>query len=166
MMNEIFVEFRIDPSDNLPEIFLNGKCVKQEIRSMRVSEKVSLVSAIPFVRKAMVELQQKMGKEKGVVMDGRDIGTTVFPDAELKIFVTASPVIRAQRRVDEMRSKGVDVSFEEVLKNVEERDFLDQNRTVSPLRKAEDAILLDNSNMTCREQDNWLMEQCDRVMRH
>lgn len=164
MMPGISVEFRINPSNNLPEVFLNGKRAEEEIRTMRVSEKVSLVSAVPFVREAMVDLQRKMGEKKGVVMDGRDIGTTVFPDAELKIFVTASPEIRAKRRLDEMKSKGMDVSFNDVLKNVEERDFMDQNRSVSPLRRADDAILLDNSSMTCDEQDVWLIDQCRKAI--
>ena len=127
---------------------------------MEVSGKVSIVAAVPLVREAMVALQRKMGEDKGVVMDGRDIGTTVFPDAELKIFVTASPQIRAQRRLDEMRSKGDnEVTFKEVLFNVEERDRIDQTRAVSPLRKADDAIVLDNTNMSIAEQDEWLMNE-------
>ena len=163
-MNGLKITFKINQETGKPETYLNGENVEKEIRSMRVSDKVSLVSAIPFVREAMVKQQQELGKQKGVVMDGRDIGTTVFPDAELKIFVTASPEIRAQRRVDELLKKGADVSFEEVLDNVKKRDYIDQHRDVSPLRKADDAILLDNSNMTIAEQDAWLQEQYNRVV--
>ena len=163
-MNGLKITFKINQETGKPETYLNGENVEKEIRSMRVSDKVSPVSAIPFVREAMVKQQQELGKQKGVVMDGRDIGTTVFPDAELKIFVTASPEIRAQRRVDELLKKGADVSFEEVLDNVKKRDYIDQHRDVSPLRKADDAILLDNSNMTIAEQDAWLQEQYNRVV--
>lgn len=124
---------------------------------MKVSERVSYVAALDFVRSEMVEQQQDFGKEKGVVMDGRDIGTTVFPDAELKIFLTASPEIRAQRRYDELKAKGQDASLEEILENVKERDYIDQHREVSPLVQAEDAILLDNSLMTIDQQNEWLM---------
>ena len=136
--------------------FLNGKNVEDRIRTMEVSNRVSPVAALPFVRKALVELQQEMGRAKGIVMDGRDIGTAVFPDAELKIFVTASAEIRAQRRYDELKAKGQEASFEEILTHVKERDYIDQNREVSPLRQAEDALLLDNSNMTIEEQKQWL----------
>ena len=156
---EISIEFRTLPGENAPQVYLNGECVEKEIRSMRVSEKVSLVSAIPSVREAMVKLQREMGAKKGVIMDGRDIGTTVFPDAELKIFVTASPEIRARRRLDELKAKGSAVTFEEVLKNVQERDYMDCHREVSPLRKADDAITLDNTCMTIEQQDEWLMQQ-------
>jgi cytidylate kinase len=131
---------------------------------MLVSSMVSQVSALDFVRSAMVEQQQKMGKEKGIVMDGRDIGTTVFPDAELKIFVTASAEVRAQRRFDELKSKGQEASYDEILHNVKQRDYLDQNREVSPLRQASDAILLDNSTLTIEEQEAWLINQFNRVV--
>ena len=120
---------------------------------------MSLIATIGFVREAMVALQQEMGKEKGIVMDGRDIGTTVFPDAELKIFVTASAEVRAQRRYDELRAKGDEASYESILENVKERDRIDSGRAVSPLRKADDAIELDNSHMTIPEQKAWLMEK-------
>jgi cytidylate kinase len=120
---------------------------------------VSIVAALDFVRSEMVAQQQAFGKEKGVVMDGRDIGTTVFPDAELKIFLTASPEIRAQRRYDELKAKGQEASFDEILENVKERDYLDQHREVSPLVQAEDAILLDNSHLTIEEQNDWLMNE-------
>lgn len=159
LMKEIRIDFRPDAHTGKTHTFLNGVDVEQEIRSMRVSDKVSPVSAIPFVRTAMVAAQQKMGERKGIVMDGRDIGTTVFPHAELKIFVTASAETRAQRRVDELRAKGVAVDFDEVVANINKRDHIDQARKESPLRKADDAILLDNSHMTIEEQDQWLIDR-------
>ena len=128
VINTLQITFKINPESGKPETYLNGENVENEIRSMRVSDKVSQVSAIPFIREAMVAQQQALGKQKGVVMDGRDIGTTVFPDAELKIFVTASPETRAQRRLDELQKKGSNVSFEEVLDNVKKRDYIDQNK--------------------------------------
>lgn len=137
--------------------------LEAKFRSMEVSSKVSPISALDFVREAMVAQQQVMGKEKGIVMDGRDIGTTVFPDAELKIFVTASPEIRAQRRYDELKAKGQEASFDEILENVKQRDYIDQHRAVSPLRKAEDALLLDNTNLTIEQQKKWLFEQFNKV---
>lgn len=130
---------------------------------MEVSSKVSPISTLDFVREEMVAQQQAMGKEKGIVMDGRDIGTTVFPDAELKIFVTATPEIRAQRRYDELKAKGQKASFDEILENVKQRDYIDQNREVSPLRKAEDALLLDNTDLSIEEQKKWLFEQFNKV---
>lgn len=130
---------------------------------MDVSSRVSPIAALDFVREAMVAQQQAMGKAKGIVMDGRDIGTTVFPDAELKIFVTASPEIRAQRRYDELKAKGETAGFDEILENVKQRDYIDQNREVSPLRKADDALLLDNSHMTISQQKEWLAKQFDKV---
>lgn len=138
---------------------LNGENVERQIRGMEVSGNVSPISAIGFVREAMVELQREMGKSGAIIMDGRDIGTTVFPNAELKVFVTASDEIRAKRRFDELTVKGENPVYEEVLKNVRERDYIDSHRAVSPLRKADDAIVLDNSYMTIEEQDKWLMEQ-------
>ena len=162
-MDDIHIDFRPDPASGKTHTFLNGRDVEQEIRSMRVSDKVSPVSAIPFVRTAMVAAQQKMGERKGIVMDGRDIGTTVFPHAELKIFVTASPEIRAQRRYDELKAKGQAVNFDEILENVKQRDYIDQHREVSPLRKADDALLLDNSHLTIEQQKEWLAEQFARV---
>ena len=128
---------------------------------MEVSSKVSPISTLDFVREEMVAQQQAMGKEKGIVMDGRDIGTTVFPDAELKIFVTATPEIRAQRRYDELKAQ--EASFDEILENVKQRDYIDQNREVSPLRKAEDALLLDNTDLSIEEQKKWLFEQFNKV---
>ena len=130
---------------------------------MEVSSKVSPISTLDFVREAMVAQQQTMGNEKGIVMDGRDIGTTVFPDAELKIFVTATPEIRAQRRYDELKAKGQEASFDEILENVKQRDYIDQNREVSPLRKAENALLLDNTDLSIEEQKKWLFEQFNKV---
>lgn len=137
---------------------LNGENVERQIRGMEVSSHVSPISAIGFVREAMVKLQREMGSKGAVIMDGRDIGTTVFPNAELKIFVTASDEIRARRRYDELVMKGENPVYEDVLKNVRERDYIDSHRAVSPLRKADDALVLDNSNMTFQEQDKWLMD--------
>ena len=138
---------------------LNGENVERQIRGMEVSGNVSPISAIGFVREAMVKLQREMGRKGAIIMDGRDIGTTVFPNAQLKVFVTASDEIRARRRFDELTMKGENPVYEDVLKNVRERDYIDSHRAVSPLRKADDAIVLDNSNMTIEEQDKWLMEQ-------
>ena len=163
-MNEVKVAFAFNEATGRPDTLLNGENVEREIRTMEVSAHVSQVAALPFVRSAMVARQQEMGRDKGVVMDGRDIGTTVFPDAELKIFVTASPEVRARRRYDELRAKGMEADFDDILKNVEERDYIDSHREVSPLRKADDAIELDNSNMTIEEQKQWLMEQLDKKM--
>lgn len=159
----IHISFHIDLATGRPNTYLNGVNVENKIRSMVVSSKVSPISTLGFVREAMVLQQQAMGQQKGIVMDGRDIGTTVFPKAELKIFVTASPEIRAQRRFDELKAKGQEASFDEILENVKQRDFIDQNREVSPLRKADDALLLDNSQMTIAEQKQWLLEQYYRV---
>lgn len=138
---------------------LNGENVERQIRGMEVSGNVSPISAIGFVREAMVDLQREMGRQGAIIMDGRDIGTTVFPNAQLKIFVTATDEIRARRRYDELVQKGENPVYEDVLKNVRERDYIDSHRAVSPLRQADDAIVLDNSNMTVEQQDEWLMEQ-------
>lgn len=162
-INNISVSFCLNEETLKPETFLNGVNVESKIRTMEVSSRVSLVAALGFVREALVKLQQEMGKSKGIVMDGRDIGTVVFPDAELKIFVTASAEIRAKRRYDELMAKGQEVSFDEILKNVEERDRIDQTRAVSPLRKADDAIVLDNSNMTVEEQKAWLINEYQKA---
>lgn len=156
-MNDINISFKLNKETGRPDTYLNDECVEKEIRSLEVSNHVSPIAAVPFVRKALVDQQQKMGKEKGIVMDGRDIGTTVFPYAELKIFVTASAEIRAQRRFDELKAKGMPANYQDILKNVQERDYIDTHREVSPLRKAEDAIELDNSNMTIKEQNEWLL---------
>ena len=149
--------------DGKTTTFLNAENVELEIRSLEVSSHVSPIAAIPFVRTALVAQQQKMGLEGGIVMDGRDIGTTVFPNAELKIFVTASAEVRAQRRYDELQQKGMPADHADILKNVQERDYIDSHRDVSPLRQAEDALLLDNSHMTIDEQNRWLMEQFEKA---
>ena len=158
-MNNIHISFRIDPETGRPNTYLNGVNVENKIRTMEVSSKVSPISTLDFVRSAMVRQQQAMGNEKGIVMDGRDIGTTVFPNAELKIFVTATPEIRAQRRYDELKAKGQKASFDEILENVKQRDYIDQHREVSPLRKADDALLLDNTELTIQQQKEWLFNQ-------
>lgn len=158
-MGNIHISLRLNPETQRPDTYLNGECVEREIRTMEVSRHVSLIAALPFVRSAMVEMQREMGKEKGVVMDGRDIGTVVFPHAELKIFVTASAEVRAQRRYDELTAKGEKCNYEEILENVKERDHIDSTRETSPLRQAEDAIVLNNTHMTIPEQENWLMEE-------
>lgn len=156
-MNEINISFKLNGETGRPDTYLNGELVEKEIRSMDVSAMVSKIAALPFVREALVAQQQAMGKEKGIIMDGRDIGTVVFPDAELKIFVTASAEVRAQRRYDELKAKGMPADFDDILKNVKERDYIDSHRETSPLRKADDALELDNSNMTIEEQKAWLM---------
>lgn len=158
-MSHINIVFKLNEQTGRPDTYLNGQCVENEIRTLEVSSKVSIVAALPFVRKKLVEEQQKMGEEKGIVMDGRDIGTVVFPQAELKIFVTASAEVRAQRRFDELEAKGMPADYADILKNVQERDYIDSHRAVSPLTKATDAIELDNSHMTIAEQKQWLMDK-------
>ncbi|MDD4609786.1 MAG: (d)CMP kinase [Bacteroidaceae bacterium] len=164
-MDAIHISFALN-KEGKPETYLNGENVEQQIRSMNVSSHVSQVSTIDFVRTTMVAAQQQMGAAKGIVMDGRDIGTTVFPEAELKIFVTASAEIRAQRRYDELKQKGEEVDFQKILENVKERDSIDQNRVISPLRKAEDAFLLDNSLLTIPEQQEWLIQKYQDTIHH
>lgn len=159
LMPQVEVSFKLDEQSKLPLVHLNGECVENEIRGLEVSSHVSPVAALPFVRAAMTAQQQRMGRDKGIVMDGRDIGTVVFPDAELKIFVTASAEVRAQRRYDELKTKGQEVDYDDILKNVQERDYIDSHREVAPLRQADDAVLLDNSDMTIAEQQQWLMAQ-------
>lgn len=163
-MPSIRINFILNPETQRPMTCLNGVIVEDRIRSMEVSTRVSPIAALGFVREALVKQQQEMGKAKGIVMDGRDIGTVVFPNAELKIFVTASAEIRAQRRYDELKAKGQEASFEEILANVKERDHIDMNREVSPLRQAEDAILLDNSYLTIDEQKQWLQKQFQKAI--
>ena len=158
------ISFQLNPETQRPITCLNGVNVEDRIRTMEVSSHVSPIAALGFVREELVKQQQEMGKAKGIVMDGRDIGTVVFPDAELKIFVTASAEIRAQRRYDELRAKGQEASYEEILANVKERDHIDMNREVSPLRQAADAILLDNSQLTIEEQKLWLQEQYQKAI--
>jgi CMP/dCMP kinase len=162
-MPAIQIEF-FRHSDESLRTMLNGKDVEKEIRGMLVSKHVSRVSSIKFVREAMVAMQQTMGMQKGIVMDGRDIGTVVFPQAELKIFVTADAKVRAQRRYDELSAKGERVDFDEILKNIEERDYLDATRKESPLRKAADALVLDNGNLSIDQQNKWLMDQYNRAV--
>lgn len=159
----ITVSFTINRETGQPDTLLNGENVEQQIRTMEVSNNVSQIAALPFVREALVAQQQRMGANKGVVMDGRDIGTVVFPDAELKIFVTASAEVRAQRRFDELKAKGISADYSDILKNVQERDYIDSHREVSPLRKASDAIELDNSQLTIDQQQAWLMQQYRRA---
>lgn len=156
-MNQIHISFKVNEETGRPDCYLNEELVEREIRTLEVSNHVSRIATIPFVRKALVAQQQRMGDDKGVVMDGRDIGTVVFPDAELKIFVTASAEVRAQRRYDELKAKGMEADYKDILKNVEERDYIDTHRETSPLKQAADAILLDNSNMSIAEQKSWLM---------
>lgn len=162
-MADILITFQLNEETGRPDTYLNGVCVEREIRTMEVSKYVSPIATLGFVREAMVELQRLMGEAKGVIMDGRDIGTVVFPNAELKIFVTASADVRAKRRFDELTAKGETCNFDEILANVVERDRIDSTRAISPLRKADDAIVLDNSNMTIPEQKAWLLEQYYRV---
>lgn len=157
-MSKINITFKLNKTAERPDTYLNNELVENDIRTLEVSNHVSQIAAVPFIREAMVAQQQRMGKDKGVVMDGRDIGTTVFPEAELKVFVTASAEVRAQRRYDELKEKGMPADFNDILKNVQERDYIDSHREVSPLRKAPDAIELDNSHMTIAEQSAWLME--------
>ncbi len=163
-MPDIRISFQFNAQTGKPDTYLNDELVEQEIRTMQVSERVSKIAALPFVRTALVAQQQRMGGDKGIVMDGRDIGTVVFPHAELKIFVTASAEVRAQRRYDELQLKGMPARYDDILKNVQERDYIDSHREVSPLRKADDAVELDNSNLTIDEQQQWLLQQVDKVL--
>lgn len=161
---EMELKFVPNPDSGKSDMYLNGENVEEEIRAMRVSGQVSKVAAIGEVRTKLVEMQQQMGKDKGIVMDGRDIGTVVFPDAELKLFMTASPEIRATRRYKELLDKGEQVTFEEVLKNVQERDRIDSTRSISPLQKAKDAIEFDNSDMGLEEQFERIYDFSQRVI--
>ncbi|HBL76918.1 MAG: cytidylate kinase [Bacteroidetes bacterium GWF2_42_66] len=161
-MGEVNIEFRFNPKTLQNETYLNGENVEEEIRQLPVANHVSPVATIKEVRAAMVKLQQKMGENKGIVMDGRDIGTVVFPNAELKIFMTASPEVRAQRRYDELTEKGQTVDFNEILQNVMERDRIDSSRAASPLKQADDALLLDNSHISREEQFRWVLEKAEK----
>lgn len=163
-MPDIDISFQNNAETGRPDTYLNGVNVERKIRSMEVADWVSPIAKLGFVRRAMVAAQQEMGHNKGVVMDGRDIGTVVFPDAELKLFVTASPEIRAQRRLDELLAKGETASYEEILENVKTRDHIDSTREESPLRQAADALVLDNSTMSPAEQKAWLLTQYNRVI--
>ena len=162
-MPDIHISFRFNEETRRPDTYLNNIYIEDKIRGMEVSAHVSPIATVGFVREAMVAQQQEMGHLKGIVMDGRDIGTVVFPEAELKVFVTASAEVRAQRRYDELLAKGQPASYEEILENVKERDRIDSSREISPLRRADDAILLDNSNLTIPQQNEWLMNQYLRV---
>lgn len=157
------IKFKRNKKTSLPETYLNGVNVEKDIRSMQVSEYVSQIAALDFVREALVNQQQRMGEEKGIVMDGRDIGTTVFPNAELKIFVQASPEVRAKRRYDELQAKNIVSDYKQILANVTQRDEIDMNRAISPLRPAKDALILDNSDLTIEEQNKWLLNKFKEV---
>ena len=162
-MPDITIEQKL--VDGQTTTFLNGENVEHEIRTLEVSNHVSPISALAFVRKALVAQQQRMGESGGIVMDGRDIGTVVFPHAELKIFVTASAEVRAQRRYDELQQKGMPADYADILKNVQERDYIDSHREMSPLRQADDALLLDNSHMTIAEQKQWLLDRFAQALK-
>lgn len=163
LLGQISITFRFNPQRGTSDIYVNGDLAEGKIRTIEVSNCVSRVSAIPEVRQKLVAMQQEMGRRRGVVMDGRDIGTVVFPDAELKIFMTADPAVRARRRYDELKAKGDTVSLEEIERNVRERDKADMSRAISPLRQAPDAVVLDNSHMTVEEQMAWFMERFEEV---
>ena len=163
LLPEICIDFRFNPERGASDIYVNGDRVEGKIRTIEVSNCVSAVSSIGAVRSKLVAMQQEMGRKRGIVMDGRDIGTTVFPDAELKIFMTADPAVRAQRRYDELTAKGEQVSYDEILQNVLSRDKADMERAISPLRRADDAVVLDNSRMTVEEQLSWFDREVRRV---
>lgn len=164
ILDQVELMLKFNPDRARTEIYLNGRMVEDLIRSMEVSTHVSYIAAISAVRRKMVEYQRKLGKDRGVVMDGRDIGTVVFPDAEMKIFLTASTDVRAGRRYRELIEKGMPAEFEEVKANLEKRDQIDSNRADSPLKKADDAILLDNSEMTLDEQMVWFRDLYQKVI--
>ncbi len=163
-LDEISIWFSLNVASGKNETFLNNRNIEKEIRSLNVSNNVSRISELGFVREKLVKLQQEMGKNKGVVMDGRDIGTVVFPDAELKLFMTADPLVRARRRFDEMQGKGDLVSMDQVLENIKNRDYIDQNRKISPLTQAKDAIVLDNSSMSPQEQLKWILDLIETLV--
>jgi cytidylate kinase len=163
-LSNIAISFRVDDATGRSRTVLNGEDVEDQIRTIEVSNQVSPVSAVAEVRRDLVKKQQAFGVEKGIVMDGRDIGTTVFPDAEMKVFVDASPEVRAKRRHLELQQKGQDVAYEDVYKNVCERDHIDSTRQESPLRKADDAYVLDNDNMTIEEQNQWLLDLYNKIV--
>ena len=164
MLSDIAIDFRFNAERGASDIYVNGDLVEGKIRTIEVSNSVSAVSSIGAVRKMLVAMQQQMGRKGGVVMDGRDIGTVVFPDAELKIYMTADAIVRAERRFKELAAKGDNVTLEEVYENVVSRDKADMSRAISPLRKADDAIVLDNSHMSVEEQMAWFDEQYQRVI--
>ena len=158
LLDDMDITFRFNPQRGASDIYVDGNLVEGKIRTIEVSNCVSQVAAIPAVRRKLVAMQQEMGRRRGVVMDGRDIGTVVFPDAELKLFMTADPAVRAQRRYDELTAKGQEVTLKEIERNVRERDAADMSRAISPLRQAEDAVVLDNSRMTVAEQMEWFLK--------
>ena len=164
LLPQIEIAFRFNSERGASDVYINGVEVEQKIRTIEVSNLVSKISSIAAVREKLVSLQQQMGQARGVVMDGRDIGTVVFPDAELKIYMTADAEVRAKRRYDELTAKGDSVTMEEILENVISRDHADMNREISPLRQAEDAIVLDNSYMSVEEQMAWFMERYEEVI--
>ncbi|MBP1540118.1 MAG: (d)CMP kinase [Prevotella sp.] len=164
-MDDIKITFKFNPETGRPDTYLNGEIVEKEIRSLEVSSHVSPVATLAFVREQMVAQQQAMGKDGGIVMDGRDIGTVVLPNADLKIFVTARAEVRAQRRYDELQAKGMPADYDEILRNVTERDYIDSHREVAPLRKADDAIELDNSEMTIEGQQQWLLDVVEKKLK-
>ena len=164
LLPEINISFRFNSERGASDVYVNGELVEDKIRSIEVSNAVSSVSSIGAVREKLVAMQQQMGRERGVVMDGRDIGTVVFPDAELKIFMTADAGVRAERRYVELTAKGDDVTLEEILENVISRDKADMERAISPLRQADDAVVLDNSYMSVEEQMAWFMERYEAIV--
>jgi CMP/dCMP kinase len=157
LLDKIHINFKYNSEKKNQETYLNDENVENEIREMEVSNSVSFISKIGFVRRKMVSFQQEMGKDKGIVMDGRDIGTVVFPDAELKVFMNANAEVRAERRYQELKGKNVDVSYDEILQNVKKRDHIDETRDESPLKKAHDSLELDNSNLNRQEQLDWII---------
>ena len=164
LLDGVNVSFKFNAERGASDVYVNGECVESEIRTIEVSNCVSRISSIREVREKLVALQQQMGRDRGVVMDGRDIGTVVFPDAELKIFMTADPKVRAERRYAELTAKGDKVTMEEILENVISRDQADMTRAISPLRQAEDAVVLDNSYMSVEEQMAWFMERYNAIV--
>jgi cytidylate kinase len=164
LLNDVEITFRFNPKRGASDIYVNGDLAEDKIRSIEVSNCVSSVSSIREVREKLVAMQQQMGRDRGVVMDGRDIGTVVFPDAELKIYMTADARVRAERRYAELKAKGDDVTLDEILENVISRDNADMTRTISPLRRADDAVELDNSYMSVEEQMAWFMERYEQVI--
>ena len=164
LLPDVNISFRFNAERGASDAYVNGEMVEDKIRSIEVSQMVSSVSSIAQVREKLVAMQQQMGRARGVVMDGRDIGTVVFPDAELKIFMTADARVRAERRYAELTAKGDDVTLEEILENVISRDQADMTREISPLRQAEDAVVLDNSHMSVEEQMAWFMERYNKIV--
>jgi CMP/dCMP kinase len=163
LLDEIHISFSVNPETGLSEVYLNGQNVENLIRTLQVSDQVSAISAVPEIRRRMVALQKRYGRDKGIVMDGRDIGTTVFPEAELKLFMTANKQVRARRRFEELTAKGYTVTMDEVYRNIEERDHADTHRKESPLRQATDAIVLDNSDLNEQQQLEFALDQLRKI---